>query len=143
MGGGVEMIDVRSQTIFLDEDGIVHATLKPMVELNLADAEEAVEAIRTLSGERRRPVLVDLRKAKGMSREARVYFSGPVTATVGVGRGPGGDVAAHAHDRQLLHGPEQAALSDPHVQHGRGRGGVAANVRLSRSRLVAGPPEAG
>lgn len=76
------MIDVRSQTIFLDEDGIVHATLKPMVELTLADAEEAVEAIRTLSGERRRPVLVDLRKAKGMSREARVFFSGPVTATV-------------------------------------------------------------
>ena len=76
------MIDVRSQTIFLDEDGIVDATLKRMVELTLADAEEAVEAIRTLSGERRRPVLVDLRKAKGMSREARVFFSGPVTATV-------------------------------------------------------------
>jgi hypothetical protein len=73
---------VRSQRIRLDEAGIVRAELLPHVDVDGADAAEAVAAIARLGGGRKRPVLVDLRRLKSMNREARAYFAGPVTARV-------------------------------------------------------------
>jgi len=75
-------IEVRTQTISLSDEGIVHARLKPHIEVNLPDAQEAVRAIGTLCAGRRRPVFVDMSAIKFMSREARTYFAGPETAEV-------------------------------------------------------------
>jgi hypothetical protein len=75
-------IEVRSQFIRLDEHGIVYARLKPQIEVGLADAEEAVRAIGSLCGGRKRPVLVDLTRARAMNRDARQYFAGAETARV-------------------------------------------------------------
>ena len=73
-------ISVRTQRIRLDDDGIVRAELLPHIDVDHADAVEAVGAIATLSGGKRVPVLVDLRRVKSMSREARTYFSGVETS---------------------------------------------------------------
>jgi len=75
-------LDVRSQKIRLEEDGIVRAKLKPHVDVDLTDAEEAVSAIASLCQGVRRPVLVDITEVKSMTRECRVYFAGPETAKV-------------------------------------------------------------
>ena len=75
-------IEVRTQTIWLSDEGIVHAKLKPHIEVDHADAEEAVRAIGTLCNGKKRPVFVDISEIKFMSREARTYFAGPETANV-------------------------------------------------------------
>jgi hypothetical protein len=73
-------IEIRSQRIWLDDDGIIHAELRAHVDVGLEDAREAIRSIGTICGERRKPVLVDIRDIKSMSRDARVYFAGEETA---------------------------------------------------------------
>ena len=73
-------IEVRSQKIWRDSDGIIHAKLKPNIDIGLQDAQEAVRAITTLCEGTRRPILVDMTELKSMDRAARVHFSGPETA---------------------------------------------------------------
>ena len=75
-------VEVRSQTLWLDSDGIVRAKLKPHLHIGLGDAQEAVRAIRELCQGRRSPVLVDMTDLQAMDREARVYFAGAETAQV-------------------------------------------------------------
>lgn len=75
-------VEVRTQTIWLDSDGIVRAKLKPQVEVDLADAREAVHAISQLCEGKRCPVLIDMTEIQAMDRNARVYFAGPETARV-------------------------------------------------------------
>jgi len=75
-------IEVRTQTIWLTDEGIVHTKLKPHIEVDGADAEEAVRAIGSLCSGKKRPVFVDMSEIKFMSREARTYFAGSETANV-------------------------------------------------------------
>lgn len=75
-------VEVRTQKIWLDAEGIVHAKLKPNLMFGLADALEAVRAIRELCGDKRSPVLVDMTELLSMDREARQYFAGAETAQV-------------------------------------------------------------
>lgn len=49
-------------------------------EMNLDDARENVAACFELAGERRTPVLVDMRGVRRQTREAREYFAGPEAA---------------------------------------------------------------
>jgi hypothetical protein len=75
--------DVRSQRIWLGDDGIVRTKMMPGVfELELSDAQEVVHAVAAVGGNVARPVLVDLREVRSMSRECRKYFAGPETAKV-------------------------------------------------------------
>lgn len=77
--------EVRSQTIWLDDDGIVRMKMKPDVfELDLADAQEVIRTVDAMCGGVRRPTLVDLRELRSMSRDCRKYFAGPETARVQV-----------------------------------------------------------
>jgi hypothetical protein len=71
----------RTQSIWLDSEGLIHAQVKPL-ELDLEDAKEAVREIALLGQGRKRPVLVDLRQCKSMAVEARAYLKGPETARV-------------------------------------------------------------
>lgn len=45
--------------------------------MQLADAQENIAAIASLTNNTRMPVLVDLRGVRSQSREARDYFGGP------------------------------------------------------------------
>ena len=73
--------DVRSQRISLGDDGIVRTTMQPgVVDLDLTDAKDVIRAVGSLCGGVRRPVLVDLRELRSMSRDCRKYFAGPETA---------------------------------------------------------------
>jgi hypothetical protein len=73
--------DTRSQIISLGEDGVVRMTMQSGVfDLELADAQEVIRAVNTMCGGVRRPVLVDLRGLRSMTRECRKYFAGPETA---------------------------------------------------------------
>lgn len=76
------LVEVRTQKIWLDGEGIVHAKLKPHLALGLADAREAVRAIGQLCGGKPSPVLVDMTELLSMDRDARQYFAGAETARV-------------------------------------------------------------
>jgi hypothetical protein len=58
----------------LDERGFVCARLDRGASLQLEDAREAMEATWLVAGQRRRPVLVDMRHLGQQSRETRLYF---------------------------------------------------------------------
>lgn len=73
-------IDLRSQVIWLDEDGIVHVKLKPHLHVGLADAMEAIQEITALCQGTKRPTVVDMTELRSMDRNARAYFAGPDTA---------------------------------------------------------------
>ena len=70
----------RTQRTWLDDEGILHAEALPGAEQKGADAEACVAHMWEVGGRRRRPVLIDLRHAKAMDRDARTYYAGPETA---------------------------------------------------------------
>jgi hypothetical protein len=74
-------IELRAQTVWLDEEGIVRVEIKPGADVTLADAHAVVTAIGIQCEHRRRPALIDFTGLRGMERAARTYFSGPHTAT--------------------------------------------------------------
>ncbi len=62
------------------EDGVIHGAIEVGVAETLEDAKENIAAIAELAGGRRRPVIVNITKAKSVGREARSYYSGPECA---------------------------------------------------------------
>jgi hypothetical protein len=77
-------VELRSQIIWIDSDGILRTQVKPHVHLTLEDALEALERMRELSAGKKHPVLVDLTGCKGIDREARAYYAGEETAKLGL-----------------------------------------------------------
>ncbi len=75
-------IDLRTQIIWLGDDGIVRVNLKPNIKIGLQDAQISMRAISDVCGGQRRPALVDMRGLIAMDREARLYFAGEETAKV-------------------------------------------------------------
>jgi len=69
--------ETRTTVITLREPDFVHVLVKPGAELALEDARENNEVTNRLSEGRRILVLVDTRPARGVTREARTYFSNP------------------------------------------------------------------
>ncbi|MBX0326120.1 hypothetical protein K2Z83_00230 [Oscillochloris sp. ZM17-4] len=72
-----EPVQTRTTTIRYGEDGILYITLLPGAQEILADAQENVRVMMRLSGERRTPLLIDIRTIKSQSREARDYYNSP------------------------------------------------------------------
>ena len=70
-----QRIEIPEYACWMGEDGIVRFSLPRGTDLNLAFAEAAVESFHEIGGDRPRPLLVLLDKAKSMSREARGYLS--------------------------------------------------------------------
>ena len=66
-----QRIEIPEYACWMGEDGIVRFSLPRGTDLNLAFAEAAVESFREIGGDRPRPLLVLLDKAKSMSREVR------------------------------------------------------------------------
>lgn len=69
------VIELSSGKMWLDEDGIVCIEMLPNAEVTLADAQEAADARFKLAGGRRRPLFVDIRKTKSVTREARAQYA--------------------------------------------------------------------
>lgn len=71
------MIEYKTRTehIVLENSGIIHCTVFDEVYMDLDDAKENMAAIKMLAKGRRVPVLVDIRKSKGVSQKCRAYFA--------------------------------------------------------------------
>ncbi|MFL5320013.1 MAG: hypothetical protein ACJ790_10200 [Myxococcaceae bacterium] len=76
------MIETRACTFEKDPHGFVRATMRDGVEMDLADAKEALAATKELSGGQRVPVLVDSRLVKYQTRQARDYFVSEEAAAI-------------------------------------------------------------
>lgn len=72
-------VEVRSQWIRLGDDGILYIKTKPGAEIDRDEAEASVRAAIQLCHEPR-PALIDLSDLRRMTRDARMYYSGPETA---------------------------------------------------------------
>jgi hypothetical protein len=75
-------ITTRTARLWVDDDRIVHCECLPGVETTRPDAEAILAAGGELTGYRPLPGLVDIRRSRGIDREARVHFSGPECARV-------------------------------------------------------------
>ena len=72
----------KSETIVLDPSGIAKCCVHKGYFLNLEDARENLEAVRQFGNGKRVAVLVDIRDAKGASKECRAYFASEEAAKI-------------------------------------------------------------
>ena len=75
-----EEIVTRTNKVWLGEDGVVRSTALSNAEETLTNAKETMAAIAKVSTGIKRPLLVDLTRAKSITREARTYYSGAEAA---------------------------------------------------------------
>lgn len=59
----------------LDARGFIISRVAPFAEISLDHAKENTARVRELSGDRVYPILVDIRKIRSISKEARDHFS--------------------------------------------------------------------
>lgn len=69
---GVEV--AGAMRVWLDPGGILRATTESRAEISLDEALEFVEAARGLVGNRARPLLLDLRGLRSITRSARTFW---------------------------------------------------------------------
>lgn len=74
-------METKTAKIRLREDGIIHVVLSEEVG-TLTDAKINVEAVHKVKQGKKRPLLIDLAKAKSLSREERAYYSSDIAAKV-------------------------------------------------------------
>lgn len=70
---------MRTARIWIDDD-VIRCDCLPGVDVTMADAEDALASIWEVAGQRRLPVLVDMRSLKSIGREARAHLAGPEAA---------------------------------------------------------------
>lgn len=72
----------RTRTCGFRRDRIILARFHPGAEVSADDARENLAVTRELTGGQRMPVLVDLRRVRSQSAEARALFAGPEATAV-------------------------------------------------------------
>ena len=77
-----EAIETRSERMWMGEDGIMRYVALPVPEHTLDDAKENVEIAAKINKGKKVPGLIDIREAKSVSREARMYYTGDENAKV-------------------------------------------------------------
>ena len=60
---------------WMGEDGICRTRVKEGAEVTIVEARENSEMVLSLKNERKYPLIVDSRKIKSMTKEARDFFS--------------------------------------------------------------------
>lgn len=70
-----EVIDIEVFTTWLDESGICRTVVKKNGVIKLANARENSLAVGKISGDKLRPLLVDIREIKSIDKLARDHFS--------------------------------------------------------------------
>jgi hypothetical protein len=76
------IVTTRAVRAWLDEEGILHVETLPAIEHKKADAEELLARLWEIADRRRRPLLVDLTRCRGIDREARLCYAGARTGAV-------------------------------------------------------------
>ena len=69
-----EVVHTRTSKFLLRDDGIVHAIDNGKFQVTLADAKENVAAALKVANGKRRPLLVDMKSVRSVTREARVHY---------------------------------------------------------------------
>lgn len=59
----------------LDPRGFILSRVESLAEINLEHARENTQTVRELSGDQVYPILVDIRKIRSISKEARDHFA--------------------------------------------------------------------
>jgi len=72
----VSMPDAKTVRIELNEHGVVSVRINNRALRSLVDAKENLAAAVSETGGRRRPLLIDIRRAKPLDADARHHFSG-------------------------------------------------------------------
>ncbi len=72
-------IVTRTERIWLQDD-VVRCVVLPTTSHTLADARENDDAVTSLAGGRRLPMLLDTRASRGLDRDARLYYVRPEAA---------------------------------------------------------------
>ena len=72
-------LTTRSAEIHVHPKGIVVITMKPRIIELLTDAQANVAAVKSLIGEHKAPLMIDIRGVPPVSREVRQYYTGPET----------------------------------------------------------------
>lgn len=75
-------IVINNTEIWIDELGIIHTKLQEGMHVMLEDAQAHVQAGLEMTGGKKHPVLVDLRKIKSMERGARAFYAGSNTTRI-------------------------------------------------------------
>ena len=70
------MADTRTAQIELNEQGVVSVRIYDGAQQSLADAKENLATAVSATEGRRRPLLIDIRRAKPLDAEARHHYSG-------------------------------------------------------------------
>jgi hypothetical protein len=70
------MPETRTARIGLNEDGLLIVRINDGAEQSLADAKENLAVAVAETQGRRRPLLIDIRGARGLEPEARHHYSG-------------------------------------------------------------------
>lgn len=73
---------VRVARLWLGEDGIVRIIHIPNAEVTLEDARETMAAYLKINQGQKRPLLIDTRTMKSITRDARHYYAGVEAARV-------------------------------------------------------------
>ena len=73
---GKEVIETRNHKVWREDNGIVRVLPAAGTETTLDEAKGALAAQSKVGGDKSRPTLADIRKLKGITREAREYLSG-------------------------------------------------------------------
>jgi hypothetical protein len=74
--------ELRTARFWTDAEGILRVEALAGVDQTLDDAKEQIELHRRDHAERPRPILVDIRKIRSVSREARAYYAGYAAAEI-------------------------------------------------------------
>jgi hypothetical protein len=69
------VVDLRAYNTWMGEDGIARTQVKDGAEIVLEDAKSNSVAVRSLVGPEKFALIVDTRKIKSITKEARDYFS--------------------------------------------------------------------
>jgi len=72
----------RVARLWLGEDGIVRIIHVPGAEVTLEDAKETMASYLKINQGKRRPLFIDTKTMKSMTRETRQYYSGVEAAKV-------------------------------------------------------------
>ncbi len=71
----MKVIETKSQIITLREDGIMSYVAKPIDRQEVEDARENIESAKVFLNNKSKPSLVDLRKTKFLTVEARKLYA--------------------------------------------------------------------
>ncbi len=71
----------RTMTMVMREDGMLHGIALPDSQQSVEDARANVACSLRLSGGRRVPLLLDIRKTGTLTREARMFYASEEGAT--------------------------------------------------------------